>query len=196
MGNNCDKKAGQNTEEVLDLLAQVRSGNDHAFARLLEKYEALLRARVSAFGGPASEAEDAYQEACLAFHRAALRYYPQDDVTFGLYAKICVDNALKTKYRRDGRAASSGAKRMPDFVPFEECRFLTRFSDRMVEEENLEELLSLIHSELSPYERRVFELYMNDVPLSQIAVRLGKGEKSVKNAVARLLGKLRRKLGN
>jgi RNA polymerase sigma factor (sigma-70 family) len=66
----------------------------------------------------------------------------------------------------------------------------------MVEEENLEELLSLIHSELSPYERRVFELYMNDTPYAEIAVRLGKGEKSVRNAVSRLLGKLRKKLGN
>ena len=66
----------------------------------------------------------------------------------------------------------------------------------MIEEENLTELLSLIHSELSPYERRVFELYINDTPIAEIAVRLGKGEKSVKNAVSRLLRKLRRKLGH
>ena len=189
MSNNCDKNAGQSTEELLAILADIRSGDGHAFTVLLERYEALLRARVSAFGGPLAEAEDAYQEACLALHRAALHYYPQNDVTFGLYAKICIDNALKTKYKKDGRRA-------PDFVPFEECRFLTRFSDRMVEEENLEELLSLIHSELSPYERRVFELYMNDISCAEIAMRLGKGEKSVRNAISRLLGKLRKKLGN
>ena len=189
MSNNCSKKVGQNGEDLFHILSEIRAGNDHAFARLLEQYEALLRARVSAFGTPSADAEDAYQEACLALHRAALHYYPQNDVTFGLYAKICVDNALKTKYRKDGRA-------IPDFVPFEECRFLTRFSDRMVEEENFEELLSLIHSELSAYERRVFELYMNDVPCAEIAKQLGKGEKSVRNAVTRLLGKLRKKLGN
>ncbi|MBQ8174835.1 MAG: RNA polymerase sigma factor [Clostridia bacterium] len=196
MSNNCDKKVGQNAEELLAILSDIRAGNDHVFARLLDRYEALLRARVSAFGGSPTEAEDAYQEACLALHRAALHYYPQNDVTFGLYAKICVDNALKTKYRKDGRSAPMGGKRPPDFVPFEECRFLTRFSDRMVEEENLEELLSLIHSELSPYERRVFELYINDVPCAEIAARLEKGEKSVRNAINRLLGKLRKKLGN
>ena len=188
MGNNCDKKVGQNAPSTAELLAEIRSGDGRAFASLLSQYESLLRARVSAFGGSFTEAEDAYQEACLALHRAALRYHPQDHVTFGLYAKICVDNALKTKYKKDGRAT--------DFVPFEECRFLTCFSDRMVEEENLEELLSLIHSELSDYERRVFELYMNDIPCAEIAKQLGKGEKSVRNAVTRLLGKLRKKLGN
>ena len=196
MSNNCDKKAWQNTDELMRILSEVRGGNDHAFACLLEKYEALLRARVSAFGGALCETEDAYQEACLALHRAALHYYPQDDVTFGLYAKICVDNALKTKCKKDGRATLKEGRRVPDFVPFEECRFLTRFSDRMVEEENLEELLSLIHSELSPYERCVFELYINDVPCAEIAAQLGRGEKSVRNAVSRLIGKLRKRLGS
>ena len=196
MSNNCGKNIGQSADGLFGILSDIRAGSNHAFTRLLEQYEALLRARVSAFGGSLTEAEDAYQEACLALHRAALHYYPQNDVTFGLYAKICVDNALKTKYRKDGRSAPVDGKRPPDLVPFEECRFLTRFSDRMVEEENLEELLSLIHSELSPYERRVFELYINDIPCAEIAARLGKEEKSVRNAVNRLLGKLRKKLGN
>lgn len=192
-----DNKPRQNDEELSVLLSDIRAGRDLSFARLVEKYDALLRARVAAFGGDAHDMEDAYQEACLALHRAALHYYAQPTVTFGLYAKICIDNALKTKYKKDGRTASrTGEKRSLDFVPFEECRFLTRFTDPMIEEENLTELLSLIHSELSPYERRVFELYINDTPVAEIASRLGKGEKSVKNAISRLLRKLRRKLGH
>ncbi len=192
-----DNKPRQNEEELTVLLADIRAGRDLSFARLVEKYGALLHARVAAFGGDAHDMEDAYQEACLALHRAALHYYAQPTVTFGLYAKICIDNALKTKYKKDGRAASRAGERRPlDFVPFEECRFLTRFTDPMIEEENLSELLSLIHSELSPYERRVFELYINDTPIIEIANRLGKGEKSVKNAISRLLRKLRRKLGH
>ena len=192
-----DNKPRQNDEELLVLLADIRAGRDLSFACLIEKYDALLRARVSAFGGDVHDMEDAYQEACLALHRAAMHYYAQAEVTFGLYAKVCIDNALKTKYKKDGRTNSRrGEGRAPDFVPFEECRFLTRFTDPMIEEENLTELLSLIHSELSPYERRVFELYINDTPVAEIAIRLGKGEKSVKNAVSRLLRKLRRKLGH
>lgn len=197
MGKETDNKPGQSGEELPLLLADIRAGRDFAFTRLVEKYEALLRARVAVFCTDKQEAQDAYQEACLALHRAALHYYAQDEVTFGLYAKICIDNALKTKCKKDGRRIrQSGDKCPPDFVPFEECRFLTRFSDRMIEEENLEELLSLIHSELSPYERRVFELYINDIPVAEIARRLDRGEKSVKNAVSRLLRKLRKKLGH
>ncbi len=196
MGKETGNKPGQNQEELAVLLADIRAGRDAAFARLLEKYEALLRARVAAFGGDAHDMQDAYQEACLALHRAALHYYAQEEVTFGLYAKICIDNALKTKSKQDGRNRVGGDARPLDFVPFEDCRFLTRFSDRMIEEENLKELLSLIHSELSPYERRVFELYINNVTPAEIAKQLDRGEKSVKNAISRLLSKLRKKLGH
>ena len=197
MGKETGNKPGQNREELAILLADIRAGRDAAFTRLLEKYDALLRARVAAFGGSTHEMQDAYQEACLALYRAALHYYAQEEVTFGLYAKICVDNALKTKCKQDGRRSRLGSDASPlDFVPFEDGRFLTRFFDRMIEEENLNELLSLIHSELSPYERRVFELYINNVTPAEIAKQLGRGEKSVKNAISRLLRKLRKKLGH
>ncbi len=127
----------------------------------------------------------------MALHRAALRYKEQEDVTFGLYAKICIDNALKTKTKRDARVAL----REVDLVSFDDSRFFAYFSDPVVEEEKVRELLSLIRSELSAYERQVFDLYIQNISVAEIAARLEKDEKSVKNAIGRLLAKLRRRLG-
>ena len=110
-----DNKPRQNDEELLVLLADIRAGRDLSFACLIEKYDALLRARVSAFGGDVHDMEDAYQEACLALHRAATHYYAQAEVTFGLYAKVCIDNALKTKYKKDGRTNSRRGARLTLF---------------------------------------------------------------------------------
>ncbi len=196
MGNKTTSTPGQMETELASLLSDIRAGHGFAFTRLVERYDALLWSRIRVYNTAESEEQDAYQEACLALHRAAMHYYVQDEVTFGLYAKVCIDNALKTKYKKDGRARAKNGTVPPDFVPFEECRFLTRFSDHMVEEENFAELLSLIHSELSDYERCVFELYINDVTPAEIAKRLGREEKSVKNAVSRLIRKLRKKLGH
>ena len=64
----------------------------------------------------------------------------------------------------------------------------------MIEEEKAEELLSLIQTELSPYERQVFDLYIQKASASEMAVALGRDEKSVQNAIGRMLAKLRKRL--
>lgn len=182
-------------EELLPLLADIRAGKEAAFVRLTELYDALLRDRAAAFSRNPHEAEDAYQEACLALYRAALRYREGEGVTFGLFAKICMNNALSSIYRKvNSRKTAEGAA--VDLIPFDEDRFLAEFSDPMVEEENAEQLLSQVRNELSPYERKVFGLYIIEGMTSgEIAKQLGRDEKSVKNAIGRLLCKLRKRLG-
>ena len=180
--------------ELAALLSDVRAGSNSAFARLAARSEGLLRHRAAVFSRGQDEGY-AYQAACLALHRAALRYSMQEQVTFGLYAKICIDNALKTKYKREAQATGRVAGQAVDLIPFEEGRFFAYFSDPVIEEERVEELLSLIRSELSAYERQVFNLYIQKLSTAEIADQLGRDEKSVKNAISRLLAKLRKRLG-
>ena len=116
--------------DLLSLLADVRAGKEAAFVRLTELYDALLRDRAAKFSRNMYEAEDAYQEACLALYRAALRYSEGEGVTFGLFAKICINNALASHYRKvNRRGAAEGAH--VNLVPFEEERFVTEFADRI-----------------------------------------------------------------
>lgn len=194
MGDFSKNSLNCEDHELLALLSEVQNGSQSAFAQLLARYDGLLHRRVSAFRSSLPEQEDSYQEACLALYRAALRYQVQDGVTFGLYAKICIDNALKTKCKQDGRSGGTAAERRIDFVPFEEGRFSASFSDPVIEEEKAEELLSLIQTELSPYERQVFDMYIQKASASEMAVALGRDEKSVQNAIGRMLAKLRKRL--
>lgn len=178
----------------LSLLAEIRAGKRVAFSRLVLQYDPLLRARASAFGHTPSDEADAYQEACLALYRAAIRYREGGGVSFGLFAKICIDNALKNWYRKCHTAASSQDP-LVDFVPFEEAGLHTEFSDRMVEEEQVGALLEQIAEALSPYEWRVFTSYIEGLCPADIAKQMGRGEKSVRNAVSRILRKLRVQFG-
>lgn len=185
-------------EEILDLLSLVRAGKASAFARLTKDYHALLRSRIAAFHFEGAALDDAYSDACLALYRAALRYREGMGVTFGLYAKICIDNALKTGYRKN-RVGTSASDERVDLVSFEDADAVglyAEFSDPMIEEERMAALLSQIMRELSPYEKTVFTLYyINGIAVSEIAKQLGKSEKSVKNAISRLVIKLRKRLG-
>lgn len=179
---------------LCDLLSEVRAGHPAAFPLLLARYDRLLRSQAARFGRDPHEVEDAYQDACIAFHRAACTFREGKNVTFGLYAKICITHALITKYRRaPGGVFARGGKKI-DLVPYEEDRFFAEFSDRMVERENFLELLGRIRAELSPYERQVFDLYAEGVSVPDMSRTLGRDEKSVRNAVSRLLVKLRSRL--
>lgn len=178
------------------LIEAVRGGSETAFESLLECYAPLLSSSVAVFSGDTTRtAEERMQEARYALYRAALSYREGSGVTFGLYAKICVRNALISGARR-------GKSEAPPFsldelcddgrYPLEDACRTDEILDSLVHTETVEELCRRIADVLSPYERKVFELYANSYSIAEIARKLSKSEKSVSNAVSRFTAKLRK----
>jgi len=189
------------------LLEQIRSGDENSFAALSEQYHSVadsaVRRFASSFGigdgdqdGMYGE-EDLRQEAMVALYRAALTYDLNEkgkDVSFGLYAKICVNNALisalrKYKTEKKKREAAknksrSNPKQNPG--PFE----------MIVAREDAEFLLIKIREQLSGLERQVFDYYIVGKSAGEIAERLGRSEKSVSNALYRMKVKVKGLLKN
>ena len=87
-------------EKVLALIAAVQSGDRSAFSALLSMYRPLLGARISRFSPSDTERDELYQDASLALYRAALCYRADTGVSFGAFARVCVDNALISAYRK------------------------------------------------------------------------------------------------
>jgi RNA polymerase sporulation-specific sigma factor len=199
MRKNDDKNAvRQEDEEVAELLSLIRVGRADAFPRLVQVYHPLLLSRVAAFSLEGDAADDAYSEATLALYRAALRYREGAGVTFGLYAKICIDNALKTGYKksRHGTSASDGRVNLVSLDDVSASELAADFSAPLLEKEAFSALVSRLMAALSSYEKTVFTLYyINGIAVSEVAKQLGKEEKSVKNAISRIVIKLRKELG-
>jgi RNA polymerase sporulation-specific sigma factor len=165
--------------------------------------DAAVKRFVPSFGIGDADADGMYgeddlrQEAMVALYRAALSYDPEEkgrDVSFGLYAKICINNALISalrKYRsekkkRDAEKAKgrNGVKNTPG--PFE----------TLVSREDAASLLLKIREQLSGLERQVFDYYIVGKSAGEIAERLGRSEKSVSNALYRMKVKVRGLLKN
>ena len=199
MCKNDDKNAmPQESEEVRELLSLIRAGRADAFPRLVQVYHPLLSARVAAFSFEGDAADDAYSEATLALYRAALRYRAGAGVTFGLYARICIDNVLKTGYKKNrvGHSASDGRVSLVPLDDVSAAELCAEFSAPSLEKEAFSALVSRMMAALSSYEKTVFTLYyINGIAVSEVAKQLGKDEKSVKNAISRIVIKLRKKLG-
>ncbi len=185
-----------------EILQKIKLGDEDAFAELAEMYagmtEKAVRRFAPSFGITDSSADsvvgvdDLRQCAVMALYRAASTYRCDEEgreVSFGLYSKICVNNALiselrkhESEKRRNERARSNAKyaeKRSEDPLA------------RIVSTEDATEMISQIDSCLSAFEKQVFDSYISGKSVFEIAEGLGKSEKSVSNALYRMKVKIK-----
>ena len=184
--------------EILQLISQVRNGNEQAFEFLLQKYTPLIEAavaRVISDEAYVNHEEDLKQEATVVFYNSILTYdIQQQEVEFGLYAKICVSNALVSQVRLLQKRKAERLSETSD-----EGLFACDSEDpsaQMLEQESLRTLYSVIRGNLSEFEYRVWQMYTSGRTAKEIGLVEGKDEKSVSNAIYRIRKKLRAVLHN
>lgn len=179
-------------EELSALLGGCAAGDDASFTRLSERYAPLIHAMSARFarsfaavpGG--SGEQELCQEARLALYRASLTFdREQDGVEFGLYARICIRNALVSLLRREQAAARARQRA--------EAAAIQVVHDplQIAAEADAAALRGMILAELSPYEREIFEQYISGRSVRSIALSVEKPERSVHNALYRIRAKIK-----
>jgi RNA polymerase sporulation-specific sigma factor len=186
----------KDTLAVSRLLCAARKGDQQAFDELLTQYMPIIEHQLSGIRSKYSavtieDEKDLRQEAYLAFYRATASYdVTQHEVSFGLYAKICVENGLISALR----------KMKPSVLPLD-METLSAIPDwgkesdptrRVREQEDYEALCRTIAGVLSPYENQIWQRYIAGATAARIAEQMGKDTRSVHNAIYRIRHKLRR----
>ena len=178
-----------------ELILAVREGDGNAFESLLQIYTPLIEASVARVLLDEEQyrlyADDFRQEATVVFYNSILTYdMEQHEVEFGLYARICISNALISQLRILKR------RNTERLSATSEDGLLTNDSEddpsvKILEQESLRALYSVIRKSLSGFEYRVWRLYMSGRTAKQIGDMVGKDERSITNAVYRIRKKLR-----
>lgn len=179
--------------ELTILLSQVKNGNQESFATLLSMYSPLIESVVSRFtekDNLALQRDDLRQEATVVFYNSILTYdLEQTEVEFGLYAKICISNALVSYLRMlkkaDAEVLTDSQNQFLFFHDYEDP------GARILEQEKLKALYSIIRKNLSEFEYRVWQMYMSGRSAAEIGEAFSKDEKSISNAIYRIRKKLR-----
>ena len=183
---------------VEELIIGVKSGDGDAFSALVSQYEPLVTSLCRSYF---PEPHDKYEEACaesrFALFKAAKSYdITARGVSFGLYAKICITNALISMGRRDG-------KKKEQVYSLDEMGYCFGSetaidteeevdpSEILIRREEVQELIRSAARTLSEYEFSVFQMYLDGNTTADIASLVGKSEKSVNNAIHRIKNKLR-----
>jgi RNA polymerase sporulation-specific sigma factor len=185
----------ENNRETDELIDRVRKGDNSAFELLLCKYTPLIEAAVSKTlideDSYSLYADDFRQEATVIFYNSILTYdMEQHEVEFGLYAKICISNALISQLRKLSKRNTEHLS-----ATSEDGLFINDSENdpsvRILEQESLSSLYSAIRGNLSELEYRIWRLYMSGRTANQIGCMVDKDEKSVTNAIYRIRKKLR-----
>ncbi len=181
---------------VDELISAVKSGDDDACAELLRRYAPLIDSSVIGAASLMSDVtrtdeEEFRQEAVIKLYQSALRYDPaKEDVSFGLYAKICIKNRMISLIRRHSgvfTAVDEDAFDLEDGVSLDPDP-----SEMLLNMESEQELDYKIKAVLSPLEYEVYDLYVDGAKPSTIADTLGVNVKTVENALYRMRGKLQK----
>lgn len=196
MDNNNFTVNTDDKEGVCSLILRAREGSLEAFGELKSRYTPLIESQVAKHTLPdmnPQDVEDIRQEALTIFCNAVCNYdVSADEVEFGLYAKICMQNGLISFVRSYSRRKKRLPLSLEDKTVQDKTVASVDFLQALVNKENTTALVRIIGKSLSDYENRVWWMYVSGMSVSDIAEALGDvPPKSVSNAIYRIRRKLK-----
>lgn len=171
-----------------ELIERAARGDEAAWREIVERYQRLVLATIRGFRLSREDAEDAFQETFLRFHRHLPSLRNPDGVARWLVQttrRLCLDHVG----RLQSRPTTPLAEELPDDAPAEDERF-----EALERAQAVREALA----RLSPRCRDLLQLlYLEPEPRSyrEIADRLGMPPGSIGPTRARCLETLLRRLG-
>lgn len=183
---------GESSDPIRMLLIQIRNAEGYeysGFDSLVEQYLPLIEKTVDRFSSELvseTDRDDLRQEALMSLYRAALSFdLSQEKVSFGLYAQICMTNRMVSYMRVYNKRKDEELFRVSEQTYSDESML------SFYEEERIRYTYEVIRRLLSPFEYTVWCHYVGAASVKEIAAAVGKSEKSVSNAIARIRQKLR-----
>lgn len=182
-------------QELTDeaLIERLRAGDSGVMEYLLEKYKPLVKKQARTMYLMGGENDDLIQEGMIGLFRAISRYRA-GELSFYGFAKLCIDRQIYTAVQ-----ASARKKHEPlnEYVSLEEePQILLEESPEslLISKESEGKRAAMLSEDLSSLEKKVLAHYLNGESYSEIAVAVGRTEKSVDNAIQRLKKKLKKQL--
>ena len=194
------------TDEAL--VARSHAGDTRADEALYERYKNVVRMKARPYFLIGADREDLVQEGMIGLYKAIRDYTPDHNAGFRSFAEMCIVRQLITAIKSATRKKHAPLNTYVSFYGgaySEEEKERTLLDtmatvrtespeDAFISKENMERILSSIEKLLTPLEKQVLDLFMDGYSYQQIAVMLGRGTKTVDNALQRIKRKLEKYL--
>ena len=207
-----EKEYGNSSDE--ELILRLRDGEEAITDYIMDKYKNMVRSKAKSMYILGADREDLIQEGMIGLFKAVRDYDTGRDASFFTFADLCVSRQMYTAIQAAGRQ-----KHMPlntyvslyadgadgeDGLREAERGLLESAASRLeqnpeellIDRENVKRLEEVMEKELSSFEKQVLDLYLTGMKYSQIAMVLGKDDKSTDNALQRIKAKLKRAISS
>ena len=182
-----------------DLILQIRLGDLEAQNYLLEKYRYLVSMKANKFFLIGAENDDMLQEGMIGLFKAIQSYDLDKNNSFKTFANLCIERQLITAIKTSNRQKhiplnSSFSLNKTAFEDDEDTSLLEILDSKFIEDpldtitkkEYFETIENKIDENLSLFEKKVLERYIQGESYVDIANKLESPVKSVDNAIQRI----------
>lgn len=179
-----------------ELVERIRAGETSCMDTLIERYKRQVRNQARTLYLIGGDSDDLIQEGMLGLFKAIRDYRPEKEVSFEVFAKLCISRQLYSAVQAAGRQ-----KHVPLNTYVELSDQLDAQDDGpqgkspeelLIDRENMEKLKEEIWQLLSPMEKKILRSYLDGESYTETASRLNKSPKSVDNALQRIRRKLKK----
>ena len=191
------------TDEAL--VERSHAGDARADETLCERYKNIVRIKARPYFLIGADREDLVQEGMIGLYKAIRDYTPDHNAVFRSFAEMCIVRQLISAIKRATRKkhaplntyvslyGSTFAEEDNRERPLLDTMAMVRTEspeDAFISKESTEHILGSIEKLLTPLEKQVLDLFMDGYSYQQIAAALGRGTKTVDNALQRIKRKL------
>lgn len=190
-----------------EIIRRVRGGEKEGTDYLLEKYKNLVRKKARALYLIGGDNDDLIQEGMIGLYKAIRDYDVEKETVFRSFASVCIDrqfyNAVKGANRLKNSPLNTyisldipveargneenGAATLGEML---EWVGISNPEDILIDRERVGKIEQYIRQNLSEFEQKVVNLYVDGMNYQQIAKELEKTPKSIDNALQRIKKKL------
>jgi RNA polymerase sporulation-specific sigma factor len=182
------------------LVSRAARGEEDSLDELFARYRGIIKTKANLYRIAGGDRDDLMQEGMIGLFKAVNSYDSGKGASFATYAEMCINNAMLSLVRSDGRKKNSPLNTSVSIHAGDgeggEGREIADLSspspeDAVVLRERMERLQSDIESAFSKFEREVWSLFVEGKSYAQIAEKTDRTVKSVDNAVQRMKKKAR-----
>ena len=187
-------------EEIISL---INSGHSNATEYLLKKYAPLVRKSTRTLYLIGADTEDLSQEGMIGLFKAIQSYQQDNSASFYTFAKLCIDRQIYTAIKASNRKKHSPLNSYISFyskINEEEMELIDNLEAGndsnpehiILDKESTSNIEELLNEHLSKLEKEILPLFLEGKSYNEIALALGKNNKSIDNAIQRIREKVKR----
>ena len=190
----------ENKDGKLVRLAQ--SGDNDAMEQLCAEYKDTVRMLARPYFLIGADRDDLIQEGMIGLYKAVRDYEPGHDMSFRSFAELCIVRQIITAIKQATRKKHVPLNTYISFYKATDDENERTLIDTMpaartdnpeeliISRESMTDMTKMLDTMLTPLEKNVLELFLEGRSYQEIAAVLGRGPKTVDNALQRIKKKL------